>query len=162
MWEWQIFSLMANHERRIKGRMDKIRGKKTFMAGQTQVFAASHPIQLSLHTSSKAKRWRKAWPPWNKGFRRQKQLRIKTAASDRITEPASLGRLAVLDTIFRGLISGVWNVLRLYGTRGKNILKGFTNQASSKVTDTGVVWSKGLKKSRYMFKKKWNSERFQA
>lgn len=84
--------------------MVKIRGKITFMAGKTQVFAASHSIQLSLHTSSKAKRWGKVW---DMGFRRLKLLRAKTAASDRITELVPVGRLVVLDTIFQGLISDV-------------------------------------------------------
>lgn len=63
MWEQWIFGLMVNRERRMKGRMAKIRGKKkspTFIADQTQVFATSHPKQLSLHNSSKAKRWGKA------------------------------------------------------------------------------------------------------
>lgn len=69
-----------------------------------------------------------------------KQLRIKTAVSDRIIELVPVGRLAELGAIFQGLISGVRNVLHLSGTWGKNILKGLsTNQACIKVIGVAVV-----------------------
>lgn len=123
MWERWIFRLMANHERRVEDRMAEIGGKKTFMADPKQVFAASQARQLSLHFSSNAKRWGKAWPPWDKGFRRLKQLKITPAASARIVGLTSLRRLAVSDTIFQGLIRCIWNVLCLSGIRGGNILK---------------------------------------
>lgn len=110
----------------VEGRMAEIRGKKPFMADPKQVFAATQARQLSLHPSSNAKKRAKAWPPQDQGFGRLKQPRITTAAPARNTGLTSLGRLAVLDTIFQGLIRCVCNVLCLSGIRGGgggNILK---------------------------------------